>query len=1473
MPLPPVPQTGRTPGDPSDPRLLPERRDHQPGDLFANDPHPDVRAVGRLVLRRRRSSALINDLLALGDICARQCLAPDGRLRIYYLGKALLAYRRAAIMTERVKLTPGDAQAFRQEAQRIIDALIAWTVAAADELPLRRNIAVALWAAAEYDDPLQAQDIDSDQTISDIVSSDEDYPSLPLDAPPQPFSDLGVHLGLLYLGNRSLDAVIARLLGRYRDLLTGFALPNSADAPQAATDASSTRESSAVSLRPRPSRDGRDTSAELDITELTDIADAPNQAALESILSESVAFSETRAEPAAPGWVIDADPADSAGAAPELADEAANDAPKIGSHTDVLRQGDLALGRLLESDPDARADTAAPDDEFGVGSLIDARYEVVSIKRGGMGVVYLCYDRHQRESVAIKSFQSRFFNNDRARARFEQEALTWFRLEKHRHIVQARRVEKFDGRPHLILEHVSGPEGLDADLRSWIERKRLTLPLVVKFGLHIALGMQHAVAKMPGLVHRDLKPANILVTHDEIAKVTDFGLVRSVDGDSPTLNGSSGDRSGEDMLTTPPLSGSAAPGTQPGITGTAPASGATPATHDDEPLTRVGALVGTLPYMSPEQCQAKPVDLRSDIYAFGCLLYEMLTGSPVFPARRREAWLYAHMHERPAFAPPFDRALPDELRALVLRCLEKRPDARPASWGALVEGLAAVYQQVTGEPAPLNISGIELEALELMDKAYSLTELGRAEEALLAYDRAISLQPGSSWAWARKARALRLLNRCEEALLCYEEALRLDPANAWALKGKGIVLERLGDLAGALDCHQQATRLNPADVWHWHNQGDVLHKMGRYSEAVALLQEAIRIDPNHAQSWGKLGQTYRLMRDYNQALAAYERALECDPKYAWAHNGCGLTLKAVGEYDRALMCFKRAARYDPQVVWHWYNVTEMLVDLGQYEEALPPAREAVRISPDHVSAWGKLGQVLRYLKRYEEALAAYERAITLKPNFAWAHNGKGIIYEQLGRYDEALACYRQAAQSGTPDASHAYNQGNILALLGRLDEAEPLLRHAVELKPDFARAWARLGGVLRTMERLQEAITALQRALDLDETSAWAWSELARALETLGQRADADAAQRRAVESKPDHAVYLTQHADTLFNRGSYLEALDVLDQALKLDPRSPRAWARRGQVLRRLSRLPEALRSYERALDLDPRYAWAWAGRAMAELALNQVDDALDSFSRAIDLDPDDVWYRYTLGDTLVTLNRFADAVEVLAGAVRLEPTNADIWAKLGQAYRRLERHTDALAAYDKALAIRNDHAWAWNGRGLSLEELERREEAAESYRRALALDRGVIWYYTNLVDLLLGLHQHDEALTLMDEALRALPENPVAWARHGQVLRRSGDFDSAIYSYRKALDLDPTYAWAWNGLGLSYAALGQWSPALECYREAVRFNPDDVWFWYNFGDALLTTGERKSAAAIFERALALDPSHEPSQRKLRQARGQPDE
>jgi tetratricopeptide (TPR) repeat protein len=170
----------------------------------------------------------------------------------------------------------------------------------------------------------------------------------------------------------------------------------------------------------------------------------------------------------------------------------------------------------------------------------------------------------------------------------------------------------------------------------------------------------------------------------------------------------------------------------------------------------------------------------------------MLTGRHLFQVKKLAAWKQAHINEKPVFEKPFKQQVPKRLQKLVMRCLEKKPEDRPQTWGDVVEELAALYEEITGRNATLEITGPELVLSELIDKGNSLIQLGRFDEAIAAFDRALELQPESSRVWARRGLALRRQARYAEALVCYDKSLELSPQYAIAWSGKGIVLERLG---------------------------------------------------------------------------------------------------------------------------------------------------------------------------------------------------------------------------------------------------------------------------------------------------------------------------------------------------------------------------------------------------------------------------------------------------------------------------------------------------------------------------------------------------------------------------------------------------------------------------------------------------------------------------------------------------------
>ena len=227
---------------------------------------------------------------------------------------------------------------------------------------------------------------------------------------------------------------------------------------------------------------------------------------------------------------------------------------------------------------------------------IAERYEVVNTQEGGMGIVYLCRDHLTSDLVALKTFKPEYLSHRAARDLFLREGTMWVEIGRHPNIVQAYRVERVgDGREvYLVLEWIVQPQDKNSpSLRSWL-KKGQPLPVAqsILFALHVARGMRFATQKIPGLVHRDLKPENILIGYDDMARVTDFGLASTLSSHGPGSAIGTFEDSRENVGRTQLTQG----------------------------------VAGTPLYMAPEQWAHQGLDARADIYALGCILYEMVMG-------------------------------------------------------------------------------------------------------------------------------------------------------------------------------------------------------------------------------------------------------------------------------------------------------------------------------------------------------------------------------------------------------------------------------------------------------------------------------------------------------------------------------------------------------------------------------------------------------------------------------------------------------------------------------------------------------------------------------------------------------------------------------------------------------------------------------------------------------------------------------
>jgi serine/threonine protein kinase/predicted TPR repeat methyltransferase len=537
------------------------------------------------------------------------------------------------------------------------------------------------------------------------------------------------------------------------------------------------------------------------------------------------------------------------------------------------------------------------------GEIIRGRWEIARVLRGGMGVVYVGYDREWREAFAAKTFQDEVFaRSPEVAKRFVREALAWISLDAHLNIAEARRVEDIDGRPLLFLEYVSG-----GDLVSWIGSPRLirSLRRVLRLALQFCDGMAHATSK--GLVaHRDVKPANCLITEDGILKITDFGLAIVA----------------TDRQTEP--------------------------------------VAGTVPYMPPEQFDhVKRVDVRADVYAFGVMMFEMITGARPFKGTSFGDLAWQHCTQP---APRLEHA-PARLADIVAKCLAKEPDARFHDFGELRVALVEVYREETGEEPPPPVSGDALNAARLNNKALSLLKLGHADEAVESFDASLLLDGTSARAWANKAAALgEGLGRWDESLACTERAVDLDPTDVTAWTNRGMALHARGRAAEALMCYERALESDETSAVTWSNKATAMHGIGRAEEALASIDQSLVLDPTSDAAWWNKSAILRALGRADEALASLDRVLELNPRFAQAWLNKGVALRALGRVDEALACYRRAVELDPTYVIGWSNLGNALLLSGHAAEAVPCYDRALALDPTHAGSRLNREQALTLLR-------------------------------------------------------------------------------------------------------------------------------------------------------------------------------------------------------------------------------------------------------------------------------------------------------------------------------------------------------------------------------------------------------------------------------------------------------------------------------------------------------------------------------
>jgi serine/threonine protein kinase len=644
------------------------------------------------------------------------------------------------------------------------------------------------------------------------------------------------------------------------------------------------------------------------------------------------------------------------------------------------------------------------------------RYEILArLGAGGMGEVFRARDTDLDREVAVKVLPDEVAQDRDRLRRFEQEARATAAVD-HPNILAIHEFGAHEGRPFIVTELLDGES-----LRQTVQAGPLPPSKAIDIGVQIAEGL--AAAHERGIVHRDLKPDNIFIASAGRVKILDFGLAKLAEpregADSPT-----------DAMT-------ASLGTTP------------------------GAVLGTVGYMAPEQVRGETADARSDLFALGCVVYEMASGRSPFRRDTKADTMSAILNEHPDELAASGAAVPTELDRIVARCLEKRPEQRFQTAHDLAFALRELQRsgRFAVQPEPASETRPSIAVLPFANLSADPEQEyfcdGMAEEIINALTRIEGLRVvarTSSFAFkdttedirdigsklgvgkilegsVRKAgdrlRITAQLINVDDGYHLWSERFDRQLEDVFAIQDDislAIVDGLEVDLAtGERDAvvkrytdNLDAYNLYLKGIHHWNQLTP-----DSYRRSLECFQEAIELDPGFAPAhvglgiwhisqcfWGELSPAEGVPK----GLEAVHTALEIDDAIPDAHNVLGV-VQAWFERDWVAgeRSLRRAIELGPNVAWNHLNLAGYFIIRRRFEDVIPELRLAQRLDPLSVpnNAWA--GAWLAFAGRYDEGVAELKKFIEMEPNQWLPHEQLSEVYLFCGsRTDEALAEAQEA---------------------------------------------------------------------------------------------------------------------------------------------------------------------------------------------------------------------------------------------------------------------------------------------------------------------------------------------------------------------------------------------------------------------------------------------------------------------------------
>ncbi len=828
-------------------------------------------------------------------------------------------------------------------------------------------------------------------------------------------------------------------------------------------------------------------------------------------------------------------------------DEACRDDPALREEVESLLEAyehaDDLLGGL-----DRMAQRASQASGSLRAGTVISHYEIIEkLGGGGMGVVFKARDTRLKRIVALKFLPHSLTTRSEARLRFEQEAQAASALD-HPNICTIHDTGQTDeGQLFIAMTYYEGET-----LKKKIARGPAPVDEALSYATQIARGLAKAHAK--GIVHRDIKPANVMITDDDIVKIVDFGLAKM----------------------------------------------------DDVALTRTGATLGTVAYMSPEQAHGGQVDAQTDVWSLGMVLYEMLTGERPFDGEHEQTIIYKLLNEEPASITEIDPALPEELDHVVTMCLEKEKDLRYSSMVDLLADLEVLTQSTGTSTHSFTVTrtsaterfrrrkrakrwrkaavagGAALAVLVAMLAVASFRQPALPAERHLAVlpffiteavvDQAFAdglvatfrsmfsrLERTQDSLWVVPAREMReySVESPEQARQFYGVTLavlgRIEPAGERIRLALSLVDTKSGQTLRSSHLDGQDSR-------------DAVFQVGLLTAVTDLLD--LDLAPADRRSFNAGGTTqseafvfyqrglgylerYDQLDQIDLAIQLFEQALQEDSIYALAHAGLGeaywrkfdITMETEWMVKAQTAC-ERAAQLDTDLAPVYVTLGLIHTESGRYGSAKMAFNDALDREPGHAGAHRGLAKLYEEQGNQDEAEKTYQRAIALKTDFWGGYYDLGEFYRRTGRYTKAIEQFQHVVAL-TPDNFLGYSKvGTQYWYLKEPEKAKEWYEKSIAIKPNYA-ATKNLATLHYLDEEYEDAITLFNEALVMQDTDYRTWGYLANSYYWIDERNEARKAWQTMIEMAEPYLQFNPRNADVLSDLAGATSKIGDRDKAL----------------------------------------------------------------------------------------------------------------------------------------------------------------------------------------------------------------------------------------------------------------------------------------------------------------------------------------